>query len=76
MIRTQIYLTDREKKGIEELARETGRSQSELIREAIDAYLEQRSEQQRGKRMEEAFGLWEDRDAVDIRKLRQEWERQ
>lgn len=77
MIRTQVYLTQEEKLGIEELAERTGKSQSELIRLAIDRYLERVSDEARNKRMQEAFGLWREReDLPDIDSLRREWDRQ
>lgn len=37
MNRTQIYLTDEEEKALSRRARKTGRSKSDLIREAIDS---------------------------------------
>ena len=39
MKRTQIYLTEEEKKAIENLSDERGTTQSYIIREAIDEYL-------------------------------------
>lgn len=39
MTRTQIYLTPFEAQGVARVAAETGRKQSEVIREAIDQYL-------------------------------------
>jgi predicted DNA-binding protein len=38
MLRTQIYLSEAERQGLQALALRSGRSQSALIREAIDAY--------------------------------------
>lgn len=39
MVRTQIYLTKFEQERLQKLSRQTGRSQSDLIREAIDDFL-------------------------------------
>jgi predicted DNA-binding protein len=39
MLRTQIYLSEAERQGLLALALRSGRSQSALIREAIDAFL-------------------------------------
>lgn len=38
MTKTSVYLTERERQRLTQLARSTGRSQSELIREAIAAH--------------------------------------
>ena len=40
MQRTQIYLSEAERQGLRALAQRSGRSQSALIREAIDSFLE------------------------------------
>lgn len=38
MIKTSVYLTDEERERLAQLARDTGKSQSEIIREAIARY--------------------------------------
>ncbi len=76
MVRTQIYLTEEEKKKLQSLARRTGRKQSRLIREAIDQLLQDALPQNRRESMNQACGLWKDRDDLpDFYRLRAEWER-
>lgn len=77
MIRTQVYLTESEKQKLTFLIEETGQSQSELIREAIDQFAEQKIKQKKNtiKTLEMAKGLWKDRkDLPDFSKLRKEWD--
>ena len=40
MLRTQIYLTEEERAALRNMARETGKKQSELIRRAIDDFID------------------------------------
>lgn len=76
MVRTQIYLTEVEQEALRSLAQTTGRSQSELIREAIDAMLERQEPVDRRAAMRQARGMWSDRtDLPDLRELRDELDR-
>ena len=45
MRKTSVYLTERESERLAELARSEGRSQAEIIREAITAYVPARAEE-------------------------------
>lgn len=76
MVRTQIYLTDEEKAALQDIADETGVSQSELIRQAIDRFIERRKEKDRKTLLQKARGLWKDReDLPDFHALRIEFDR-
>lgn len=76
MVRTQIYLTKAEKEGLGTLSKSTGKKQAELIREAVDRYIEQGSKTHRAAILEKAEGLWETRDDLsDVASARQSWDR-
>jgi len=75
--RTQIYLSEAERCGLQALALRSGRSQSALIRDAIDAFLEQHAPHGRLARLQRASGVWAARaDLPDWAALRQELDRQ
>ena len=76
MVRTQIYLTEEEHQALRTLSIETGKSQSEWIREAIDQLIVQHKKPDRQKLLQQARGMWKNRaDLFDLDTLRQEWER-
>lgn len=76
MIRTQIYLTEKERDGLAGLARDRNKKQSELIREAIDRFLEEQNNDHRQKAIRRLAGLWQERsDLPDFTSLRTEWDR-
>jgi Arc/MetJ-type ribon-helix-helix transcriptional regulator len=76
MVRTQIYLTERQRDELAAIAKTAGKKQSELIREAVDRLIE---EEGRGKReavLRQAAGIWKERtDLPDFRAIRAEWDR-
>jgi hypothetical protein len=61
MLRTQIYLSEHERQGLQALALCSGGSQSAPIREWIDAFLQQQQPQGRQARLRQARGLWAER---------------
>ena len=66
MERTQIYLTREERKALRTLAERDSKSQSELIREAIDRYIvDELKEVDAAEILEKTFGIWADRDDLD-----------
>jgi hypothetical protein len=74
MIRTQIYLTPTEAQGVARVAAESGRKQSAVIREAIDQYLLRLGPQDRLKRLQEARGIWKDRE-ISLKDIRHDFDR-
>jgi predicted transcriptional regulator len=67
MLRTQVYLTEAQDRALKRLARTTGRSQSQLIRDAVDRLIE--AQPAPASDWKEAFrrarGMWADRAELD-----------
>lgn len=77
MIRSQIYLTQYEKKSLETMAKTSGKKQSELIRIAIDNLISAVRERKKKDIFDELSGIWADRDAsLNAKTLRQSWDRE
>ncbi len=76
MIRSQIYLTENERNSLKNISSETGRSQSDLIREAVDTFIKKISKTNNNEKRQEAFGIWKEKiDIPDLRELRNEFDR-
>lgn len=78
MFRSQIYLTKVERAQLHELSRQTGRSQSELIREAIDLFVAMNLKGAENKlaTAQAIKGIWSERnDLPDFGKIRKELDR-
>lgn len=76
MVRTQIYLTEKEREALSDLARQTGRKQSELIRQAIDDFIGKHQPKDFQAALERVWGIWKDRDDLpDFEALRREFDR-
>ncbi len=56
MVRTQISLTPAQMNGLRELARHRGTSMAQLLREAVDALLDEARDRQRLQRALESIG--------------------
>ena len=76
MMRTQIYLTDKQRAELAVMAKNMGKKQSEIIREAIDRLIDQSGQNRRKTALREAAGIWKNRDDLpDFRAIRSEWDR-
>jgi len=76
MIRTQIYLTQPQRDELAAMARTSGKKQSELIRQAIDRFIQQSRRSRREVVLREAAGIWKNRkDLPDFKAMRSEWDR-
>lgn len=73
MVRTQVYLENRQVKALQRLKRQTGKSQSMLIREAIDVLAQSTEEEDRLSMLQAGRGVWKDRqDLPDFKAIRRE----
>ena len=76
MVRTQIYLTERQRDELAAIAKIAGKKQSELIREAVDRLIDQSGRSRRKAVLREAAGIWRDReDLPGFEATRAEWDR-
>ena len=75
MVRTQVYLTEQERKALQRLSQETGKSQSELIRAAIDRFAQHHLQTDRKTLLQSARGMWKERKDLSLEALRREWDR-
>jgi hypothetical protein len=76
VIRTQIYLTDKQRAELAVIAKNMGKKQSEVIREAIDRLIDQTVIKRKKTALIEAAGIWKNRDDLpDFRAIRSEWDR-
>jgi len=71
-----ITLTDQESKALRAIAQQTGRTQDELIREAVEQLIAQFHHSDRRALLVQARGMWKDRNDVPaLETLRNEWDR-
>ena len=76
MIRTQIYLTERQRDELAAMAKTVGKKQSELIREAVDRLIKEEGVGKREAVLRRAAGIWKGRmDLPDFRATRAEWDK-
>lgn len=76
MLRTQIYITERQRTELAAISKAAGKKQSELIREAIELLIAQEGRNKRELVLREVAGIWKDRsDLPDFDAIRHEWDR-
>ena len=76
MVTTTISLTDREHAAVQMVARQLGTTEAEVLQRAVEEYLAQFDASQRRAWMEQARGMWRDRDDLpDLETLRREFDR-
>jgi hypothetical protein len=69
-------LTKDEQDKLKGISAETGKPQSELIREAIDSFVVRYNPESRKGILKKAKGIWENKkEIVDIIKMREEFDR-
>ena len=71
MYKTQLYLPDEAKLELEAISRKTSISKSELIRRAVAEFTSKYDK----SKLTKAFGVWKHYEEINIRGLRDEWNR-
>ena len=76
MATAEIHLSDSESAALKTLAKLTGRTEAELLHEAVERLLNHPNGKDRLALLRKAKGIWKDRtDLPDLRELRAELER-
>jgi len=76
MLDTEINLTEQERNALQEISRRTGKTEGELVREALDQFIAQFQNEDQRKLMQKARGIWKNRqDLPSLQELRNEWDR-
>ncbi len=79
MIKTQVYLTGYEKQQLTDISLQVGKKQGELIRDAIDSFIERFFATPKDTKMilQKTAGMWKERkDMVSAENLRRDWDRE
>ncbi len=76
MIETELNLTEQERSALQEISQRTGKTENELIREAVGQLINGFQVENRLVLMQQARGIWKDRsDLPSFADLRREWDR-
>ena len=73
MANATITITEEQKNILHTLAEQTGKSEEELVQEAVELLVRQFRQTRRQELIQQAFGMWRDRmDLPDLAELRRE----
>ncbi|MUG93055.1 CopG family transcriptional regulator [Scytonema sp. UIC 10036] len=75
MLETQLSLSEQIQNALGEISQRTGKSVNELIYEAIEIFVSENQQKKRRDLMHKARGIWADREYLNSRDIRQEWDR-
>ncbi|MBN1246057.1 MAG: type II toxin-antitoxin system Phd/YefM family antitoxin [Anaerolineae bacterium] len=75
-IQSELLLTEQERAELQSIADLRGLSQNEVIEQAVGRYLDAHREANRLALLRTARGIWSDRDDLDARALRAEFDRE
>ena len=73
MLTTQVTLTDQQTQALRSIAQRTGKSEKDVIVEAVDQFFAQHTPRERRIALQQAKGMWQNRtDLPLLRTLREE----
>ncbi len=76
MAALHVHVSDTTRRAIHQIAQSTGKSESDILNEALQLFIERRQEPNRLELLRQARGMWKDRDDLpDAAELRKEWDR-
>jgi predicted transcriptional regulator len=76
MVTTSIVLTEQEHTALHTIAQQTGKTQGELLREALEQFIAKFQQTQRQTSLQQARGMWKDRnDLPSVEARRREFDR-
>lgn len=76
MTTAQVTLTDSEAQAVQALSQSQGKTQEQILHEAIGQFLTQHKAENRLAALRQARGIWQGRqDLPDFTELRNEWNR-
>ncbi len=73
MLTTQVTLTDQQTQALRSIAQRTGKTEKDVIVEAVDQFIAQHTPRERRAALQQAKGMWEQRtDLPDLKTLRED----